>query len=216
MQEEQDIEQVQDGGLVVTDKVLTLPNVVTFLRLLLLPLFLLLEFGAHNEIAALVVYAIAASTDWVDGQIARRTNQVSKLGKLFDPAVDRLLIAVGVIAIVIMGRLPIWILVYVIARDLFLLIAGRIMLSSFDEVPPVRYLGKFATAFIMVGFSFLLLGMPYVPGLGIEGCPDWLPGFGTGEYLLGIWFVYPGLICSVSVFIRYCIDGYRLLKKHKG
>ena len=90
----------------VSDKILTAPNVVTFIRFLLIPIFLWLLFGAKQEVAALVVFAIASCTDWVDGQLARRTNQVSKLGKLLDPLVDRFLLAAGVIAIVLLGRLP--------------------------------------------------------------------------------------------------------------
>lgn len=203
-------ERLQKDGTTeeeVTDRVLTVPNVITFVRLLLLPLFLWLEFGAHQETAALVVFAIAASTDWVDGQIARRTHQVSRLGKLFDPTVDRLLIAVGVIAIFLLGRLPLWVLVYLIARDCMLLAGGRVLLATVGSVPPVRYLGKFATAFLMFGFCFLLLGMPAVPGLGIAGAPAWLPGFGSAPALFGIWLVYCGLVCSVSVFVLYVREG---------
>ena len=197
----------------VLDRVLTAPNVITLVRLLLLPLFLWLLFATPYHIAALVVYAVAASTDWVDGQVARRTHQVSKLGKLFDPFVDRLLIAVGVIAIFILGRLPLWILVYLIARDVCLLLGGRYLLAKAGKVPPVVYVGKFATAFIMFGFCLLLLGVPELPGLGIAGAPAWLPGFGADPALLGIWFVYAGLVCSIIAFCIYVAKAIRLLKE---
>lgn len=195
----------------VLDKVLTVPNVVTLVRLALLPLFLWLLFATPYHLAALVVYAVAASTDWVDGQIARRTHQVSKLGKLFDPFVDRLLIAVGVLAIFLLGRLPLWVLVYLIVRDCFLLIAGQFLLARCGKVPPVVYVGKFATAFIMVGFCFLLLGAPEVPGLGFADAPVWLVGFGTAPALLGMWFVYAGLVCSVTALVIYIVRGYAIL-----
>lgn len=200
----------KDSQEEVTDRILTVPNIVTFVRLALLPVFLWLEFGAHREIAALVVFAIASGTDWVDGQIARRTNQVSKLGKLFDPFVDRLLIAVGVIAVFLLGRVPLWVLVYLICRDCILLVGSKVLLGSVGKVPPVVYLGKFATAFIMFGFCFLLLGMPELSGLGISGAPAWLPGFGSEPALLGIWLVYAGLVCSVSVFVYYVARGVGL------
>lgn len=196
---------------VVLDKVATLPNFVTLLRLMLLPIFLWLLFATPYHVAALVVFAVAASTDWVDGQIARRTHQVSRIGKLFDPLVDRLLICVGVIAIFLLGRLPLWILVYLIVRDCLLLLGGRYLLARAGRVPPVVYVGKFATAFIMVGFCLLLLGVPELPGLGIEAAPLWLPGFGEQPALLGIWFVYAGLICSIIAFSIYVVRGYGIL-----
>lgn len=203
--------QTENDPEVVLDKVATLPNLVTLIRLLLLPVFLWLLFATPYHIAALVVFAIAASTDWVDGQIARRTHQVSKIGKLFDPFVDRLLICVGVIAIFLLGRLPLWILIYLIARDCFLLLGGRFLLARAGKVPPVIYVGKVATAFIMAGFCLLLLGVPELPGLGVFDAPSWLPGFGQDPALLGIWFVYAGLLCSITATIFYIVRGYRLL-----
>ncbi len=200
---------------IVLDKVLTVPNVVTLIRLLLLPVFLWLLFATPYSFAALVVFAVAASTDWVDGQIARRTHQVSKLGKLFDPLVDRLLIAVGVISVCVLGRLPLWILVYLIVRDLFLLAGGKFLLSTIGEVPPVVYVGKFATAFLMFGFCLLLLGAPELNGLGFASAPLWLPGFGLDPALLGIWFIYAGLICSIIALIMYIVKSTRLYLSHK-
>ena len=200
----------------VLDKVLTAPNVITLVRLLLLPLFVWLLFFTPYRFAALVVFAIAASTDWVDGQVARRTHQVSKLGKLFDPFVDRLLIAVGVVSVFLLGDLPLWILIFLIVRDCLLLLGGKYLLSTVGEVPPVVYVGKFATAFLMFGFCFLLLGMPQVPGLGIDGAPAWLPGFGSEPAQLGIWFIYAGIICSVIAFCIYAVRGAQMLRARRG
>ena len=205
----------------VTDRILTVPNLVTLIRLLLLPVFLWLEFGLHEEMAALVVFAVSSGTDWVDGQIARRTHQVSKLGKLFDPMVDRLLICVGVVSVFLLGRVPAWVLVYLIARDCVLVTGAKFLLDTVGKVPSVVYLGKFATAFIMFGFCFLLLGMPSLPGLGICGAPDWLPGFGMQGTYLGTWLIYAGLICSVCVFIYYIYTGVKMFlawnkENHQG
>lgn len=200
----------------VLDKVLTVPNLVTLIRLALLPLFLWLLFATPYSMAALVVFAIAASTDWVDGQIARRTHQVSRIGKLFDPLVDRLLICVGVFAIFFLGRLPLWVLVYLIARDCFLLFGGRFLLARCGKVPPVVYVGKFATAFIMVGFCLLLLGAPEVPGLGLSWAPAWLVGWGGEPAFLGIWFVYAGLVCSVIALCIYIVRGWKILSASEG
>lgn len=208
-QEEKDLNKQEQ----VLDKVITAPNVITLVRLMLLPVFWFLLFATPYHVAALIVYAIAASTDWVDGQVARHTHQVSKVGKILDPLVDRLLIAVGVVAIFMLGRLPLWILIFLIGRDLFLLLGGQFLLYKAGKVPPVVYIGKFATAFIMVGFCFLLLGMPYVIGMGLEGVPSWLPGFGTQDTLVGIWFVYAGIFCSVIALVVYIINSVRILKE---
>lgn len=199
----------------VSDRILTVPNLVTLVRLLLLPVFLWLEFGLHKETAALVVFAVSSGTDWVDGQIARRTNQVSRVGKLFDPMVDRLLICVGVISVFLLGRVPAWILIYLVVRDCILVAGGKFMLDKVGKVPSVVYPGKFATAFIMFGFCFLLLNMPVVPGLGLAGAPSWLPGFGTQPALLGIWLIYAGLVCSISVFFYYIAASVHMLRTWK-
>ena len=104
--EEATIEDVQ-----VSDKIFTVPNVISFIRLCLVPVFFVLLMNGYNLVATLL-YALAAGTDWVDGQIARRTNQVSTLGQLLDPAVDRILMISGVLGLFLVGRLPLWIILF--------------------------------------------------------------------------------------------------------
>ena len=89
-------------------RVLTAPNLITLVRLLCIPLFLWLLFGAHRQTAAAVLLAVLGATDWVDGYVARRFHQVSTVGKVLDPAADRLLVGTAVIAIMIHGAVPIW------------------------------------------------------------------------------------------------------------
>lgn len=190
------------------DKVLTVPNVITFCRFLLIPLFIFLRFFTVYKTAALVVFAIAACTDWVDGQVARRTGQVSKLGKLFDPFVDRFLLATGVITVCVEGHLPLWLMILLVLRDIVLLIEGRISLRLVGSVPPVSYVGKFATAFLLFGFGFLLLGVPVVDGLGLVEA-SWLPGLGSQPALLGVDLVYIGTLLSITVFCIYQYRGFR-------
>ncbi len=198
----------------VTEKILTLPNIITLVRFLLIPVFLWLLFYLHANGPALVVFALAACTDWVDGQVARRTHQVSKIGKMFDPFVDRFLLATGVISVCVLGRLPIWIVLLLITRDLVLVAEGQVMLGSVGKVPSVVYVGKVATALLLFGFCFLMLGLPEVVGLDIIESP-WLPGFGSGNFLLGIWFVYAGAICSLIAFTVYQIKGFKMLRDYK-
>ncbi|MBR2790823.1 MAG: CDP-alcohol phosphatidyltransferase family protein, partial [Eggerthellaceae bacterium] len=89
-----------------SDRILTVPNIISFLRLCLIPVFLVLLVKDHN-VAATLVFAFASLTDCVDGYIARHFNQVSKLGQLLDPTVDRLLMISGAIGLIVVGRLPV-------------------------------------------------------------------------------------------------------------
>lgn len=199
---------------IVSNRIFTAANVISFLRLCLVPVFFVLLFNDQN-IAATLVFAVAAATDFLDGQIARRTHTVSKLGQLLDPAVDRILMVSGVLGVFLMGRIPVWIIILVVARDLFLLVGGGIILRKYRIRVPVIYAGKFATTFLFVGFAGLLLNMPLIPGLGIVDV-SWLPGFNAQSCSWGIWFVYVGLILAIITTIYYCVAAYRQLKVAKA
>lgn len=196
----------------VLNKIVTVPNIITLCRFLLIPVFIYLRFFTPHKYIALAVFALAACTDWVDGQVARRTGQVSRLGKVFDPLVDRFLLATGVISVFIEGSLPLWIVVLLVVRDLLLLIEGRVQIYLMDHLVPVSYVGKFATTFLLFGFCFLLLQVPVVGGLGIAEV-SWLPGFGSEAVYLGIYLVYIGVILSVTVFAIYNVRGLRAYRE---
>ena len=98
----------------------TIANIITVLRLILVPLFFTVLINGQNDVLAFILFAVAASTDWLDGQIARRTGTVTAIGKAIDPLVDRLLIASGVIGLYVENRLPLWIPIVLVARDLAL------------------------------------------------------------------------------------------------
>lgn len=195
----------------VTDKVLTVPNIISLARLLLVPIYLVLLFSGFR-VAALVVFVIAAASDFVDGQVARRTNQVSKLGKLLDPAVDTVLMLTGVIGVVAVDELPAWFAVYIFAREAFLLIGGGALMLKFNLRVPVIYIGKFATTFLFVGFAGMFLGVPVADGLGIAPI-WWLPGLNSQPYIVWVWVIYIGIILQVIVTVYYCWKAYRLLKE---
>lgn len=200
----------------VSNKIFTLPNLISFIRLLMIPIFLVLLFHDLN-LAATLLFAIAASTDWVDGQVARRTNQVSRLGQLLDPAVDRLLMISGVLGLFLVGRLPLWIILFVVIRDLILLIGGGYILKRYQVRVPVIYAGKVATTLLYIGFVGILLNFPLFTGLGI--CDfSWLPGFSAAQYSWGFWFVYAGLILNIfttSYYLYAGIKGARSAKARK-
>lgn len=99
----------------------TIANIVTVLRLILVPLFFAVLINGENNVLAFALFAVAASTDWLDGQIARRTGTVTAIGKAIDPLVDRLLIASGVLGLYIEHRLPGWVVVVLFVRDAYLM-----------------------------------------------------------------------------------------------
>lgn len=198
----------------VIDKVLTLPNIVSFVRLLMVPAYLALLLSGF-DIAATAVFAVAAATDFVDGQLARRTHTVSKLGQLLDPAVDRILMITGVLGVFLVGRLPLWVIVVVLARDLLMLVGGGWLLSRYRIRVPVVYAGKVATTFLFAGFAGLLLNWPLVPGLGVCDAA-WLPGFTNTAVSWGIWFVYAGLILAIGTTVYYCVAALGKLRAAKA
>ncbi|MEG0071670.1 MAG: CDP-alcohol phosphatidyltransferase family protein [Raoultibacter sp.] len=196
---------------VVTDKIFTIPNVISIIRLCLVPIFLILLIDGHDSAAAFL-FALAAGTDFLDGQIARRTNTVSKLGQLLDPAIDRILMIAGVGGLLMVGRLPFWIVAIVLIRDLLLLIGGSYLLKRYRIRIPVIYLGKVATTFLFVGFAGMLLNWPIIPGLGVCDL-SWLPGFSAPMVSWGIWFVYVGLILSLVTTVFYLLEARKRLEQ---
>ena len=204
-------EAQQQADQQVSNRIFTVPNVISFVRLCLVPIYLVLLFHGYN-IAATLLFALAAGTDWIDGQIARRTNQVSKLGQILDPAVDRILMIAGVAGVFLAGRIPLWIIVFVIARDLLLLVGGGILLKRYGIRVAVIYPGKVATTLLFVGFAGLLLNMPLLPGLGIVDVA-WLPGLNDVACSWGIWFLYAGLVLALFTTLYYCAAALRMLRE---
>ena len=203
--------QARHEDEVVIDRVLTVANVISFIRLCMAPVaFGLLVSG--NDIPACIVFAVSAATDFLDGQIARRTHTVSRVGQMLDPAVDRLLMICGVVGLLVIGRLPLWIVVLVILRDAVLLLGGTYLFKNHQIRVPVIYAGKFATTFLFVGLAGLMLNMPFVPGLGLCDI-SWLPGFNSIACSWGIWSVYLGLCIGVFTTIYYVLQAYGELKK---
>ena len=201
------------GAEQVSDRIFTVPNLISFIRLCLVPIFLVLLFNGY-DVMATFLYALAAGTDWIDGQIARRTNAVSKLGQLLDPAVDRILMISGVCGLFLVGRLPLWIILVVLVRDLLLLVGGACLLKRFRVRVPVIYPGKVATTLLFVGFAGLLLNWPLVGGLGIVDAA-WLPGFNAAACSWGIWFVYAGLVLALATTVYYVVVAVRKVRALK-
>ena len=173
------------------DGLWTVPNLITLVRLLFLPVFLYLLFGAENRAAAAWTLGALGATDWVDGYVARRFGQVSEFGKVFDPTVDRLLFFVGVTAILVDGSMPLWFGVAVLAREL--LVGAMMAIATVVYKMPridVTYLGKLATFLLMFAVPGFLMGNSDMPGAA---------GFEVAAWILGI----PGLALSIWTGVAY-------------
>ncbi|HEY2273813.1 MAG TPA: CDP-alcohol phosphatidyltransferase family protein [Jatrophihabitantaceae bacterium] len=140
------------------DRILTIPNALSVLRLLGVPVFLWLLLGPHADGWALGLLALSGFTDWADGVLARKLDQRSDFGALLDPAADRLYILATLVGLVLRHIIPLWLAVVIIARDLVLGVA-LIPLRRRGYAPPeVHYLGKAATFCLLYAFPLLLLG----------------------------------------------------------
>jgi cardiolipin synthase len=203
---EHDTPNIIAGGTQPGDEhghdIYTIANIITVLRLILVPLFFTVLINGQNDVLAFLLFAVAASTDWLDGQIARRTGTVTSIGKAIDPLVDRLLIASGVIGLYVEHRLPLWIPIVLVARDLVLGYGVWRLETVYHRRMAVTWAGKATTALLLVGFADLILGWPIVGGLGLVESSA-LPGLGTDPAVLGIWFVYAGVALSLASAVGY-------------
>lgn len=175
----------------------TVANIITVLRLMLVPFAFDVLISNRSDVLAFVLYAGAASTDWIDGQIARRTGTVTVIGKAIDPLVDRLLLASGVVGLWVVGRIPVWLVVLLVARDVWMLY-GAWRLEHHHLRMPVSYAGKWTTALLMTGFSLLILGLPKIA----VGDLDVAPGMGL---------VAAGTLLSMITAFDYTVKARRMV-----
>jgi cardiolipin synthase len=183
-------------------EILTVPNLVSFVRLLGVPLFLYLLLVPHADVAAIVVLAVGGTSDWVDGFLARRLKQVSRLGELLDPLADRLYIFATLIALTVRDVLPWWFTIALVAREAFLGVLLLLLRRRGYGPPAVHYVGKSATFILLVAFPVLLLahvlGQPY----------GWWYAAGWGLALWGL-----ALYWIAAVF--YVIQVYGVLRESR-
>ncbi len=139
------------------DRVWTIPNVLSMLRLAGVPLFVYLLLGPEADEWAIVVLMVSGFTDWLDGKIARWMNQTSRLGALLDPAADRLYTFATIIAFVIRDIVPLWVAVVLVLRDVLVALCVALLRRNGFAPPEVTYVGKAATFNLMYAFPLLLL-----------------------------------------------------------
>jgi cardiolipin synthase len=154
--------------------VFTIPNLLSFLRILLIPVFVTLIVRPSSTTWGLVLFAIVVATDWVDGWLARRTGQVSELGKILDPTADRLAIAAGLIALVARDVFPLWAALLVLIRDGAMLIVGGVLLTGRHVRIEVRTIGKVATFTLMCAIPLIAWGNLDLPLGQVFLAPGWV------------------------------------------
>ncbi len=159
------------------DRVFTVPNLITMVRLACIPLFLWLLFGAHRQTWAAILLGVLGATDWVDGHVARRFHQVSTLGKVLDPVADRVLVGTSVISIIVYGAVPIWFGVATIAREVVVSIAVLILASLGARRIDVLWVGKAGTFALMFSYPAFLLS---------HGSAPWQTPFHVFAWVSGI------------------------------
>ncbi|HEX9094117.1 MAG TPA: CDP-alcohol phosphatidyltransferase family protein [Coriobacteriia bacterium] len=189
--------------------VVTWANVVTVLRLALIPFFYWALVWGGNDDLAFGLFLLTASTDWLDGLIARRTGTVTNIGKIIDPLVDRLLIAASLIGLYVVGRVGLWLLLVLVARDVYLLY-GAWVLERHGRRLSVTMMGKVTTFVLMSGFGGLVWDKPWLPVPELAtvslGPVHFVLG---GARPLGAYLAYAGLALSLTAAAQYTIAARR-------
>lgn len=166
------------------DRLWTIPNLLSVLRLFGVPLFLWLLLGPHADIWALVVLAVSGFTDWADGVLARKLNQTSQFGAMLDPLADRLYILATLAGLVLRHVIPLWLALVLVGRDVVLGVALIFLRRAGYGPFAVHYLGKAATFCLLYAFPLLLLGLYHGPVATAAKAAAWaFTVWGTALYL---------------------------------
>ncbi len=144
----------------------TVPNAISAVRLLCVPVFLWLLFGADRPVAAVILLAALGASDWVDGYIARHFDQGSEIGKVLDPTADRALLVAGVVALLIDGSVPVWVGVVILAREVAISAAAIALAAAGARRIDVQWVGKAGTLALMFALPMFLLAETIDPGAG--------------------------------------------------
>lgn len=141
-----------------TTRVLTVPNLLSLLRLIGVPVFCWLVIAAHQDWLAVLVLALAGASDWLDGFLARRWHQRSRVGQMLDPIADRLYILAILIGLTVRDIIPWWLLAALVVRDLMLAALVPLLKTRGYTSLPVHFIGKAGTFCLLYAFPMVLLG----------------------------------------------------------
>jgi cardiolipin synthase len=180
-------------SLPASSDVLTLPNLISFARIALIPLYCWLSANERTRLWGIVLFAAVVATDWVDGYLARRTGQVSELGRILDPVADRLAIGAALLTFAIVGIFPFWAALLILVRDVSILLGGAGLLWGRNIRIDVRWIGKIATFSLMAAIAWIAWGNA---------------GGALGEvFLVGGWLAYVvGIVEYYIAASLYVVD----------
>lgn len=193
-------------GEVEVDRVLTVPNLITTIRLLCVPLFLYLLFARDSRGWAGFLLGTLGATDWVDGYIARRFNQTSTFGKMYDPTVDRFMLVVGIVAIIIDGSVPYWYAGIVLTREVLLSLWVVFITAQGAKRMNVTWWGKVGTFANMCAFPWFLFANE----------TSWSAGWQTFWTAAAWCAAVPGVIFSLIAAMQYVQLGRQALAEGRA
>ena len=189
--------------------IINLPNMVTIFRIVLVPvLFLLLFFspGKLQSFFAGLVFSVASISDCVDGYLARRMNLVTDFGKFLDPLADKLLVGVALIMMIPLGRVPLWIVVIILGREVMVTLLRVISLKKGNTVIEASMTGKYKTGFQIAAIIPLLFHYEYNLGLNYFN-------FSVNFHVVGMAFLYAALILTIWTGVDYLYKFFKMSSK---
>jgi cardiolipin synthase len=196
----------EGAGEVVLNRVFTAPNLISFARLLLVPVFLWLYVVGH-VLPAMILLAVVGASDFVDGFVARATGQVSVLGKLLDPLADRIVIIAVLVAYSIKGTVPWWLSIVIVARDVIIMVAFAVFEKRGLPRLPVNRTGKRATASLFTGMGAISISV----AMKASGVAT-LKGGATAMRFTGLGLLGLGAVLYWAAGFLYAREIRRLLK----
>jgi len=189
--------------------IINLPNMITIFRIVLVPvLFLLLFFspGKLQSFFAGLVFSVASISDCVDGYLARRMNLVTDFGKFLDPLADKLLVGVALIMMIPLGRVPLWIVVIILGREVMVTLLRVISLKKGNTVIEASMTGKYKTGFQIAAIIPLLFHYEYNLGLNYFN-------FSVNFHVVGMAFLYAALILTIWTGVDYLYKFFKMSSK---
>ncbi len=181
----------------VRREALNLPNLITFTRIALIPVFLWFTYyeSRVDSFIAAMVYAVTSATDFLDGYVARKKNLVTVIGKFLDPLADKLIVMAALVMLVHLGRVQAWVVIAVMGRE-FIVTGLRTIAMSEGIVIAAGQEGKYKTALQLIAITFLLLHYTYP-------IDAWLFTFDLDANRVGTWILYLSLFFSVLSAVLY-------------